>query len=171
MAPSPPNFKRRQQLITVKCTKGCLWAIHHAWGPNFQIKEGTVLGAEFPKNTNTGDWEAFKYKLLDAGHAELIPNADPDESQDAGEGDADGGDDNTGDSGEGDTTEVTPESLKAELEGVALNEMDGTMGSEKKAKAALEAIGKERYGFDVDKRMGIDKIIEAIVKEAFKDNK
>jgi len=82
--------------------------------------------------------------------------------------------DNTGDSteGEGDglsaTPEATPETLKAELEGIALEQMDGPMGSEQKAKAALEAIGKERYGFDADKRKTVDGIIEAIVEAAFK---
>ena len=67
-----------------------------------------------------------------------------------------------------DSTEATPETMKAELEGIALKEMDGPMGSEQKAKAALEAIGKERYGFDVDKRKNVDGIIEAIVEAAFK---
>lgn len=163
-------------MITVKCNKSCPWGIHHAWGPNFQIEKDMVLGAEFPKDTNTQDWEAFKYKLLEAGHAELIPNEKAKDS-DADEGksseNTSTSEDKTGDTDADNTddqdAEVTPESLKAELEEIALEQMDGPMGSEKKAKAALEAIGKERYGFDADKRMNVDKIIDAIVEAAFKE--
>lgn len=69
---------------------------------------------------------------------------------------------NTGDD------DVTPEALKAALENVALTEMDGPMGSEQKAKATLEEIGKRDHGFDVDKRKTIEGIIDAIVEAAFK---
>lgn len=69
---------------------------------------------------------------------------------------------------EGVVNTEAPDTLKSELEAIALEKMDGPMGSEKKAKKALEDIGKERYGFDVDKRMGVDKIIASIVDEAFK---
>lgn len=65
--------------------------------------------------------------------------------------------------------ELTPETLKVELEAVTVEKQSGVMGSEKKAKKALEDIGKKRFGFDVDKRMSIPKMIDAIVEAAFKD--
>ena len=75
-------------------------------------------------------------------------------------------DDNAGDKSDIGTT---PETLKSQLEELALKEMDGLMGSEQKAKAALEAFGKERYSFDADKRMSVENIIDAIIEAAFKE--
>ena len=177
-------------MLTIKCTKSCPWGVHHAWGPVFQIEPDMVLTTEkYPADTNAQDWGAFLLTLLKEGQAVQIPNEEltevkeDDNTSDNSEGDAgDTEDDNTGDQdteaideaaddqggSEEKTTEPTPETLKAELEGIALKEMDGPMGSEQKAKAALEAIGKERYAFDVDKRKTVDGIIEAIVEAAFK---
>lgn len=195
-------------MLTIKCTKSCPWGVHHAWGPTFQIEPGMVLNTEdYPDTTNAADWKAFFQKLLEEGHAEIIPNEElaevkeDDNTSDSSEGDAEENADNasTSEDDAGDTeddstsnqdtentdesideaaddqggseektTEPTPETLKSELEGIALKEMDGPMGSEQKAKAALEAIGKERYGFDADKRKTVDGIIEAIVEAAFK---
>lgn len=183
--------------MTVKCTKDATWAIHHAWGPNIDITVGMVLGDSFPKGSNTKDWEGFKAKLLDAGHADYIEeevkkeeepkgnegggneddeNKEPGTDNEGGGGapdapDATGNEPETFDDDKDKEPVVTQDSLKAELEKVALDKMDGLMGSEKKAKAALEDIGKERYSFDVDKRLGIDKMVEAIVGAAFPDKK
>lgn len=161
--------------MRVKCNTSCLWGVHHAWGPNFQIEDGMVLDSKkVPENTNLADWTAFMGKLLDAGHAVHVadepvedakePDVDADNSDEAENAEGDADEDNSEDA-----NEVTAESLKAELEGIAKDKQSGIMGSEQKAKAALETLGKERYNFDVDKRMSVDNIIQAIVEAAFKE--
>ena len=96
-------------------------------------------------------------------------DADKTDNKTAEKVDNTGGSDDKGSDAESDNADkVTAESLKAELDTIALENMDGAMGSEQKAKSALEAIGKERYKFDVDKRMSVDNIITAIVEAAFK---
>ncbi len=62
---------------------------------------------------------------------------------------------------------VTPDTLRVELEAIVTDSMSGVMGSKIKAKKALEAFGKERYKFDVDKSLKVENVVSAIVEAAF----
>ena len=136
------------------------WAVHHAYGPIVEINVGQIIEHDDPILT-----DEFKMTLINEGYAELVTDEDTgsdkedntenvkeDDNSDEVATDAD----NTEDTDEDDTPSV----------GSQLADIVIANPKEKKAKNALETWGKQTLGVDIDRRMSVENIVEALTDEA-----